>query len=136
MLRSQNRAWNIMSTRLYCARYPPDIATNSLLARSYNNVFDWLKIPVYLQEIVISGNFQFRLSNDFMWLLHTRNSIRIGVEVTSSLDNVCGDYLTIATADFLPIEICVGDDVTYPIRIDQFCLRLQTVFREYRNKVW
>ncbi len=49
-----------------------------------------------------------------------QNSMRIGVEVTSSLDNVRWDYVAILTADFQPIEIFVRhrhgvDDVTYPI---------------------
>ncbi len=42
-----------------------------------------------------------------MWLLRTQNSIRTRVEFTSSLDNVCWDYVAIVTADLQPIEICV-----------------------------
>ena len=45
---------------------------------------------------------------------------------------------SVRTADFQPIEICVQhgvDDVTYPMRKDQFCLRLQTVCREDRTAI-
>ena len=42
-----------------------------------------------------------------MWLPRTQNSIRIRLEVTSSRDNLCWDYVAIVTADFQPTEICV-----------------------------
>ena len=32
------------------------------------------------------------------------------------------ETVVIVTADFQPIEICVVDDITYPIRLDQFYL--------------
>ena len=61
--------------RRYCA---PTL--DSLLARSYNDVSDWLKLPKH--EIVISDILELSVScnNDCMWLLRTQHSIRIGVE--------------------------------------------------------
>ena len=67
-----------------------------------------------------------------------QNSMRIGVEVTSSLHHVCWDWLVIGTADFQPIEIFVRhgiDDVTHPMGKHQFCLRLQIVCREDRTTI-
>ncbi len=58
--------------------------------------------------------------------------MRNGVEKTSSLNNVCWDYVSIGTADFQPIEIFVRydvDDVAFPIIKDQFFYRFQTVLK-------
>ena len=71
-----------------------------------------------------------------MWLLNTRNSMLIVVEVT--LNHMCWDYLVIGTADFQPTEIFVRhgiDNVSHPIGKHQFCLRLQIVCWEYRTAI-
>ncbi len=119
--------------RLNCI---PTLPTNSLLARSYNDInligLSYKARNCYIRDISVSFN------NDSMWLLRTQNSMWIGVYFTRSLDNVSWDYEAIGTADFEPIEIYVRhgiDDITYTMRKDAFCLRLQTVSREDRTAI-
>ena len=85
------------------------LPTNSLLARSYNNVLEWLKLPGLSarKKLLYPGTFILDSATTVMWLLSTQNSIRIGVKFTRGLDNVCWDYVAIVKADLQPIEICV-----------------------------
>ena len=60
--------WRVVFPQTLLRSFLP---TNSLLAKSYNDVFDWLKLPnenCYIRELSVS------LNNDCMWLLHAQNT--------------------------------------------------------------